>query len=131
MDVPAVEVPVGDAAQLGLHRAVFGSDEGSGRPRLLAKKIATAVSLAGRGGGAILHLARAKSTNVLVALDAMLEDRGGMLPDSMPPRRLAAVCLFAESSVLDTADVTRATLPPACSRSAPASELPVCTGDTD
>jgi hypothetical protein len=79
MDSLAVEVPVGDAARLGLHLAVFGSDEELARWRLLAEKIATAVSLAERDGNAILHLTERQKRDVAAALDAMREDRGGML----------------------------------------------------
>jgi hypothetical protein len=90
MDLAAVEVPVGDAAQLGLHLAVFGSDEEMPRSRLLAEKIATAVSLAGRDGGAILHLTESQKHDVLVALDAMIDDRAGNLTGALI--ELRAVC---------------------------------------
>lgn len=83
MDAPAVEVPVGDAAQLGLHLAVFGSDEEMPRSRLLAEKIATAVSIAERDATAILHLTESQKHDVAAALDAMIDDRAGNLSDSL------------------------------------------------
>ena len=89
MDAPVVEVPVGDAAQLGLHLAVFGTDEEMPRSRLLAEKIATAVSLAERAN-AILHLTDSQKQDVLVALDAMIDDRAGNLTD--PLIQLRAAC---------------------------------------
>jgi hypothetical protein len=89
MDALPVEVPVGDAAQLGLHLAVIGSGEELARGRLLAEKIATAVSLAERDGNAILHLTEGQKRDVAVALDAMLEDRDGMLSDSLLTLRQA------------------------------------------
>ena len=90
MDAPVVEVPVGDAAQLGLHLAVFGTDEEMPRSRLLAEKIATAVSLAERDANAILHLTDSQKQDVLVALDAMIDDRAGNLTD--PLIQLRAAC---------------------------------------
>jgi hypothetical protein len=87
VDAPPVEMPAGDAAQLGLHLAVFGSDQELARGRMLAEKIATAVSLAVRDGNAILHLTEGQKRDVGVALDAMLEDRGEMLADSLPSLR--------------------------------------------
>ena len=83
MDSPAVDVPVGDAAQLGLHLAVFGSDQEMPRSRLLAEKIATAVSLAGRDDTAILHLTESQKADVSLALDAMIDDRAGNLSDPL------------------------------------------------
>ena len=83
MDAPAVELPVGDAAQLGLHLAVFGSDEEMPRSRLLAEKIATAVSLAERGEAALLHLTESQKAEVAVALEAMIDDRAGNLSDGL------------------------------------------------
>ena len=90
MDAAAVEVPVGDAAQLGLHLAVFGSDAEMQRSRLLAEKIATAVSLAERDGAAILHLTESQQRDVSVALDAMIDDRAGNLADSLLALRAAS-----------------------------------------
>jgi hypothetical protein len=90
MDAPVVEVPVGDAAQLGLHLAVFGSDEEMPRSRLLAEKIATAVSLAERDATAILHLTESQKGDVRVALDAMIDDRAGTLTDSLLALRRAS-----------------------------------------
>jgi hypothetical protein len=90
MDAPAIELPVGDAAQLGLHLAVFGSDEEMPRSRLLAEKIATAVSLAERDGGAILHLTESQKNDVAVALNAMIDDRAGNLSDSLLALRRAS-----------------------------------------
>ena len=89
MDAPVVEVPVGDAAQLGLHLAVFGTDEEMPRSRLLAEKIATAVSLAERDANAILHLIDSQKQDVLVALDAMIDDRAGNLTDALIDLRAA------------------------------------------
>jgi hypothetical protein len=66
MDSPVVEVPAGDAAQLGLHLAVFGTDEEMPRSRLLAEKIATAVSLAERGATAFLHLTESQRADIAV-----------------------------------------------------------------
>jgi hypothetical protein len=89
MDALPVEVQVGDAAQLGLHLAVFRSDPDLARGRLLAEKIATAVSLAERDGNAILHLTEGQKRDVAVTLEAMLEDRGGMLAASLSTLRQA------------------------------------------
>src|SRR6516225_5888411 len=89
MDAPVVEVPVGDAAQLGLHLAVFGTDEEMPRSRLLAEKIATAVSLAERDAGAILHLTDSQKHDVSAALDAMIDDRAGNLTDALIELRAA------------------------------------------
>ena len=83
MDAPVVELPVGDAAQLGLHLAVFGSDQEMPRSRLLAEKIATAVSLAERDATAILHLTESQKHDVSAALDAMIDDRAGNLSDGL------------------------------------------------
>jgi hypothetical protein len=82
-------VPVGNAAQLGLHLAVFGSDEGIACSQLLPEQIATAILLAERDGNAILHLTEDQKRGVAVALDAMLEDRGGMLADALSTLRQA------------------------------------------
>jgi hypothetical protein len=89
MDAPAMEVPVGDAAQLGLHLAVFGSDQEMPRSRLLAEKIATAVSLAARDETAIMHLAESQTRDVSAALDAMIDDRAGNLSDALIELRAA------------------------------------------
>jgi hypothetical protein len=89
MDAPAVEVPVGDAAQLGLHLAVFGPEEGIARSRLLAEKIATAVSFAIRDGSAMLHLTESQKRDIAVALGSMYEDRGRILSDSLLSLRVA------------------------------------------
>ena len=89
MDAPAVDLPIGDAAQLGLHLAVFGSDEEMPRSRLLAEKIATAVSIAGRDGAAILHLTESQKDVVSIALDAMIDDRAGNLSDALIELRAA------------------------------------------
>lgn len=89
MHAPAIDLSVGDAAQLGLHMAVFGSDEGMPRSRLLAEKIATAVSIAERDAAAILHLTESQKANVSVALDAIIDDRAGNLSDSLLALRRA------------------------------------------
>ena len=90
MDAPAIDLSVGDAAQLGLHLAVFGSDEEMPRARLLAEKIATAVSIAERDGTAILHLTESQKNDVAVALNAMIDDRAGNLSDSLLALRRAS-----------------------------------------
>ncbi len=90
MDAPAVDVPVGEAAQIGLHLAVFGTDGELPRSRLLAEKIATAVSLVARGEPAFLHLTESQRADVEVALDAMIDDRAGNLSDAL--LGLRAVC---------------------------------------
>jgi hypothetical protein len=69
---------------------MLGSDEQLSRWLLVAEKIATAVSLARRDGGAILHLTEAQKREVAVALDAMVEGRGEMLSDSL--HMLRRVC---------------------------------------
>jgi hypothetical protein len=89
MDAPVVDVPVGDAAQLGLHLAVFGSDREMPRSRLLAEKIATAVSLAERGDQAFLHFTESQRVDVGSALDAMIDDRAGNLTDALLELRAA------------------------------------------
>ncbi len=89
MDAPAVDVPTGDAAQLGLHLAVFGSVQEMSRSRLLAEKIATAVSLAELGEAAILHLTKSQKRDVRLALDAMIDDRAGNLTDPLITLRAA------------------------------------------
>jgi len=90
MDAPPVEVPAGDAAQLGLHLAVFAADQAAARWRLLAEKIATAVALAERGEPALLHLTESQRQNLAIALDAMIDDRAGELSDALV--ELRAVC---------------------------------------
>jgi hypothetical protein len=90
MDSPVVDVPCGDAAQLGLHLAVFGTDEEMPRSRLLAEKIATAVALAERDATSFLHLTESQRADVAVALNAMIDDRAGNLTD--PLLELRAVC---------------------------------------
>jgi hypothetical protein len=90
MDAPAIDLSVGDAAQLGLHLAVFGSDDEMPRSRLLAEKIATAVSIAERDATAILNLTESQKSDVSVALDAMIDDRAGNLSDSL--LALRSVC---------------------------------------
>ena len=55
-DAPVLELRAGEAAQLGLHLAVLGSEEELPRWRLLVEKIAVAVSQAERGDSSILHL---------------------------------------------------------------------------
>ena len=89
MDAAAVELPPGDAAQLGLHLAVFWSDQEMPRSRLLAEKIATAMSLAERDDSAILHLTESQKLDVSVALDAMIDDRAGNVTDSLLALRAA------------------------------------------
>ena len=78
-----VDVPIEEAAQLGLHLAVFGPDEEMQRSRLLAEKIATAVSLAARDATAILCLTDSQRTDLAAALQAMRDDRGGTLPQRL------------------------------------------------
>ena len=80
---PAVEVPAGDAAQLGLHLAVFGPDEEMPRSRGLAEKIAVAISMAEGGAAALLPLTDGQKADVSVALDAIIDDRAGNLSDSL------------------------------------------------
>ena len=80
---PAVAVPAGDAAQLGLHLAVFGPDEEMQRSRSLAEKIAVAISMAERGATARLLLTESQKADVSVALDAMIDDRTGNLSDAL------------------------------------------------
>ncbi len=89
MDAPVIQVPVGEAAQLGLHLAVFGTDEEMPRSRLLAEKIATAVSLAERGATAFLHLTESQRADVAAALEAMLDDRAGNLTGGLLELRSA------------------------------------------
>jgi hypothetical protein len=90
MDSPVVDVPTGDAAQLGLHLAIFGTDEEMPRSRLLAEKIATAVAFAERGATSFLHLTESQRADIELALDAMIDDRAGNLTD--PLLELRAVC---------------------------------------
>jgi hypothetical protein len=80
---PAVQVPAGDAAQLGLHLAVLGPDEEMPRSRGLAEKIAVAISMAESGATALLPLTDSQKADVSVALDAMIDDRAGNLSDSL------------------------------------------------
>jgi hypothetical protein len=83
MDAPVLELPAGEAAQLGLHLAVFGSEEEMPRWRLLAEKIAVAVSQAERGDASILHLTESQRRDISLALDAMIDDRAGNLSDEL------------------------------------------------
>jgi hypothetical protein len=62
---------------------VFGPDQEMRRARLLAEKIATAVSLAERGEVASLHLTESQKADVSAALDAMIDDRAGNLSDEL------------------------------------------------
>jgi hypothetical protein len=89
MDRPAVDVPAGDAAQLGLQLAVFAREPAAARSRLLAEKIATAVALAERGERAFLHLTESQRRDLTLALDAMIDDRVGNLPEALLALRAA------------------------------------------
>jgi len=71
-----VALEVGEAAQLGLHLAVFGRDEEMPRSRLLAEKIATAVELAWQREPALLQLSDFQRRDIRAALDAMVDSRG-------------------------------------------------------
>jgi hypothetical protein len=64
-----------EAAQLGLHLAVFGRDDEMPRSRLLAEKIATAIELAFQGEPALLQLSRLQREDIGAALDAMIDSR--------------------------------------------------------
>jgi hypothetical protein len=70
---------VGEAAQLGLHLAVFGRDEEMPRSRSLAEKLATAIELADTPDGEPLRLSLSQQAVVGAALDAMADTRGGDL----------------------------------------------------
>jgi hypothetical protein len=83
VDAPALEIPAGDAAQLGLHLAVFSAEDDAGRWRLLAEKIAVAVSQAVRGDAALLNLTESQRRDICRALDAMIDDRAGNLSDQL------------------------------------------------
>ena len=70
---------VGEAAQLGLHLAVFGRDEEMPRSRSLAEKLATAIELADTPDGQPLRLSSSQEAVISAALDAMADTRGGDL----------------------------------------------------
>jgi len=74
-----VALEVGEAAQLGLHLALFGRDEEMPRSRLLAEKIATAIELARQREPTLLQLSDFHRRDIRAALDAMVDSRGGDL----------------------------------------------------
>jgi hypothetical protein len=82
-------VDEGEAAQLGLHLAVFGRDEEMPRSRLLAEKIATAIELAWQGEPALLQLSRLQRDDIHAALDSMIDSRAGQLPRGLELLRQA------------------------------------------
>jgi hypothetical protein len=82
-----VALEVGEAAQLGLHLAVFGRDEEMPRSRRLAEKIATAVELAWQGEPALLQLSDFQRDDIRAALDAMIDSRAGQLPPGLAQLR--------------------------------------------
>jgi hypothetical protein len=92
-ETQTIVVDEGEAAQLGLHLAVFGRDEEMPRSRLLAEKIATAIELAFQGEPALLQLSRLQRADIRAALDAMIDSRGelsselGLLRDACGTER--------------------------------------------
>jgi hypothetical protein len=77
-ETQTIVVDEGEAAQLGLHLAVFGRDEEMPRSRLLAEKIATAIELAFQGEPALLQLSRLQRDDIRAALDAMIDSRADL-----------------------------------------------------
>jgi hypothetical protein len=78
-----VPLEPGEAAQLGLHLAVFGRDEEMPRSRRLAEKIAHAIEIAWQGEPALLQLSDFERDDIRAALDAMVDSRGGDLTLSL------------------------------------------------
>jgi hypothetical protein len=74
---------IGEAAQLGLHLAVFGRDEEMPRSRSMAEKLATAIELADTPDREPLRLSASQQAVIGAALDAMADTRAGDLPPGL------------------------------------------------
>ena len=83
----AIALEVGEAAQPGLHLAVFGRDEEMPRSRSLAEKIATAIELAWQREPALLQLSDFQRQDICAALDAMIDSRRGDLSPALETLR--------------------------------------------
>jgi len=78
-----VRMAIEDAAQLGLHLAVFGPDDEMPRSRRMAEKIAVAVDLAAQGEPASLRLAGSQREAIAGGVAAMLDSRAGNVGDAL------------------------------------------------
>ena len=87
-------LPVADAAQLGLHLAVFGPDDEMPRSRRMAEKIAVAIDLACQGEPASLKLGGSQRDAIAGGVAAMLDARAGNVSDALV--RLRDACLVDE-----------------------------------
>lgn len=76
----AMPLEIGEAAQLGLHLAVFGRNDEMPRPRSLAEKLATAIELADTPNREPLRLSSSQPAIIGAALDAMADTRGDLPP---------------------------------------------------
>jgi hypothetical protein len=93
-DQLVVRLPLEDAAQLGLHLAVFGPDDEMPRSRRMAEKIAVAIDLAAQGEPASLRLGGSQREALAGGVAAMLDSRGGNVADGLI--RLRDACLIDE-----------------------------------
>jgi hypothetical protein len=89
-----VRLPIAEAAQLGLHLAVFGPDDEMPRSRRMAEKIAVAIDLAAQGEPASLGLGASQRAAIAAGIFAMLDGRAGNVTDALIGLRDA--CLIDE-----------------------------------
>jgi hypothetical protein len=89
-----VRLLIEDAAQLGLHLAVFGPDDEMPRSRRMAEKIAVAIDLAAQGEPASLRLGGSQREAIAGGVTAMLDSRAGNVGDALI--RLRDSCLIDE-----------------------------------
>ena len=87
-----VRLPIAEAAQLGLHLAVFGPDDEMPRSRRMAEKIAVAIDLAAQGEPTSLRLGGSQRAAVAAGVFAMLDSRAGNVTDALI--RLRDACLI-------------------------------------
>ena len=89
-----VRLPIAEAAQLGLHLAVFGPDDEMPRSRRMAEKIAVAIDLAVQSEPASLRLGASQRAAIAAGVFAMLDSRAGNVTESLV--RLRDACLIDE-----------------------------------
>jgi hypothetical protein len=82
-DQLVVQLPIEDAAQLGLHLAVFGPDDEMPRSRRMAERIAVAIDLAAQGERTSLRLGGAQREAIAGGVAAMLDGRAGNVGDAL------------------------------------------------
>jgi hypothetical protein len=94
IDDQLLRLPIEEAAQLGLHLAVFGPDDEMPRSRRMAEKIAVAIDLAAQGDHASLRLGGSQRAAVAAGVFAMLDSRAGNVTEALI--RLRDACLIDE-----------------------------------